>query len=164
MRRWPLAPLLLLVASACCGQLESRQEAAVQTWLECQDCEGSPLDSVVAIGRCAVPRLAEALHAGPPPARVATYRDYLFTLYAKVHTDTVPVGTAPSAPSAPARRAVAAVLGNYRLQYRSRAAYALGRIKGSAAVRALDSALADSSNTGSLRSDIRAARALAGGP
>ncbi len=58
----------------------------------------------------------------------------------------------------------AAVLGNYRQQYRSRAAYALGRIKGSAAVSALDSALADSSNTGSLRTDIQDARALAGGP
>ena len=82
-------------------------------------------------------------------------------LYAKVHNDTVPVGTSPSAP---ARRAVAAVLGNYRQQYRSRAAYALGRIKGSAAVSALDSALADSSNMGSLRTDIQDARALAAGP
>ncbi len=161
MTRGSLVPMLALAAGACCGPLDPGQEAAVQTWLECQDCEGAPLDSVVAIGRCAVPSLAEALHAGPPPAQVATYRDYLFMLYAKVHNDTVPVGTSPSAP---ARRAVAAVLGNYRQQYRSRAAYALGRIKGSAAVSALDSALADSSNMGSLRTDIQDARALAAGP
>jgi hypothetical protein len=156
-----VALLLALAAAGCCDPLKPQEEAAVQTWLECQDCESGALDSVLILGRCAVPRFAEALHAGPTAPQLATYRTYLLALYGTVRKDTTAVG---STPSLAAMNAVAAVLGNYRVQYRSHAAYALGRIGGTDAVRALDSALADSTNTGILRTDIMAARALAGGP
>jgi hypothetical protein len=123
-------------------------------WLECEECTEGELDSVLALGRVAVPTLAATLIDGPAPARLEEQRQHLLALYrrqveyARSHPR--------AAPTMSESQYMAVYAGNLLARYRTRSAIALERIGGPTAAEALQRAL-----TLPLRDDERAVVAAA---
>jgi hypothetical protein len=123
--------------------------------MECTECSDGELTALVALGDSAVTMLTQLILNGPPVARVNTLRRHVESRYNKVvdfSRDSEDSAWVPDRDTY-----VEVPIANYVATYRSRSAYALGRIRGSAARRALDSALVlDSVGVFPPRSDVSA--------
>lgn len=126
------------------------ERAQVAHWLECEECQGTELVSVMALGTRALPTLGRTLKTGPDSRRVLILRDHLknsyqtLVDYQKAH-GLAPVGTTQS-------QYVDRFLGNYDATYRVRSAIAIARIGGPQARQLL----AQGSVLPNLRPDVRA--------
>jgi hypothetical protein len=106
--------------------------------MECEECEASQRDSVLALGRDIVPLAAGFLLAGPPQSRVDSLEASLrrrharLRAYARTHAD---FHLPPEADY------VAVYVAGYQASYRSRSAVLLGLLGGAEARSALEEAL-----------------------
>jgi hypothetical protein len=139
-----LLVLLLGTCSSACArtpaQSQSNEDRVLQAWLTCEECSDGELDAVVKLGSAAVPRLAEALRAGPPQLVLDETRKRLTAThqsmvdYARTHADAaVPMSE---------RDYVDRHTENFIALYQKRAATGLGAIGGPDAKRELTDALA----------------------
>ena len=165
MRRTSLCVLLLLLmactpseqrepakpttpAAMTVEQTESARQALVE-WFECEECEEGQLEAVVKLGERVVPSLRAALLEGAAPATEELVRRDLLARYDELQQYS---RNHPEAKVASSKEEfVAMYVGNLHAQYRTRAAQALSRIGGPAAVRALEEGLGRAD-----RPDVRA--------
>ncbi len=121
-------------------------EPMVVRWMECNDCRGGELDSVVALGEPAVPLLTQFLRQGPPPERLDAFEARLDRTY---HRRGARNEISPDEFKATYSR-------GFRIGYQERAARALGRLGGGAAAESLR-AVPDDSVPPPVRDAIRCA-------
>jgi hypothetical protein len=132
------APALLACVGLALGACPPPPSSdAVDSWMQCVECDRGELDSVRALGAQALPRLRSYLLDGPEPGRKDSVERYLEQTQDSLMAD-------PSVPGAPLQLdktlQLRTFLGNLDATYRSRAARALQVIGGTAARAALDSA------------------------
>ena len=143
----------LLVSINGCNEPDSvRRRAAgevepmVVRWMECNDCRGGELDSVVALGEDAVPLLTQFLREGPQPERLDAFEAHVDSTYHRLGARNT---RSPDEFKATYSR-------GFRIGYQERAARALGRIGGGAAADSLR-AVPDDSVPPPVRDAIRCA-------
>lgn len=127
-----------------------RERARVDHWLECEECQGTELGSVLSLGTRALPTLGRSLKTGPDVHRVQLVRDHLQSSYHSLVGYQNAHGLAPIGISQ--SQYVDRFLGNYDATYRVRSAIAIARIGG---VQAKD-LLIQGSALPNLRPDVRA--------
>jgi hypothetical protein len=159
--------LVLCLVTLACGQGGSNQETiapsghgreTIDAWLLCQECSDGELDSLTALGKllpATVESLSTDLLAGPSPDRRANIEQQLRASFTE---DSVDELTADVAPTISSVEYIQVYKGNYVAVYRARAAIALGKIGGTRAGTALDSAIAGRlrPSSDSLRPDVKA--------
>lgn len=125
---------LFLFSSVLQAQDPRDAQLALLDWFECEECVNAELVRVVKLGSVVVPALARTLNEGPPPTRRALHRRELEAAYSQLQES-----------GANLSRSRSEYLATYQkrldLQYRQRAARALGRIRTHRALRALRAAL-----------------------
>ncbi len=130
-------------------QQVERANAALMSWLECEECQAGELKRVVGLGQPIVPTLAAVLKQGPSPASRASAEAHLRTTYREL----IEYRRRNKQPELPMseEQYVKTYLDNYEALHRLRAAEALGLIGGPAARKALEEAAQTN-----LRSDVGA--------
>jgi len=126
------------------------ERARVEHWLECEECQGTELGSVLSLSTRALPTLGRSLMTGPDPRRVLRLRDHLRNSYQGLVDYQTAHGPDSLGISQPAY--VDRFLENYDATYRVRSAIAIARI-GGARAKAL---LTQGSALTGLRPDVRA--------
>ena len=152
-----LSVLLVLGTAGCTQRTPPGIPPAVSRLMECIECQGAELDSVVAVGQPLVPVLRMLLTDGPPISQVEALRQ---TLELQLS------GTAVAPPPLPPEQRDSVIvkqLDDYRNVYRTRAAFALGAIGGQQARDALCQ-LDPGSLTQPVRDAVDSALARSGGP
>ena len=130
--------------------LTPAERAAVNHWLECEECRANELPTVVAIGVRAIPTLGTTLVRGPRDARTARLRQHLIHSYQSLAAYQTVHGLQPLIPTQ--AQYVERFLGNYEATYRIRSAMAVALIGGTRA----QTLLAQASSLPGLRPDVRA--------
>jgi len=130
--------------------LTPAEGAAVEHWLECEECRANELPTVVAIGVRAVPTLGTSLILGPGGVRTARLREHLIRSYQSLAAYRAAHGLQPLVPTQ--AEYIGRFLGNYRASYRIRSAMAVALIGGTRARNLLTQA----STLPGLRPDVRA--------
>lgn len=141
--------------AASAMSLAARESSAVLSFLECIECVDGELMAVEAMGDSALPLLGQLLIDGPPADRADRLRSHLDSQYLLLRDDLAQSGESEETPDRDAYLKVA--LDNNQATYRSRAAFALGRLRSADARRLLDSALRlDSSGAWPRRPEVTA--------
>lgn len=131
-------PVKPTTAAMSTEQAETARQALVE-WFECEECEEGQVEAVAKYGEQVVPSLRAALIEGAAPATEELTRRELETRYDELQRY---ARTHPEAKVTSSKEEfVAMYVGNLHAQYRTRAAQALSRIGGPAAVRALEEGL-----------------------
>ncbi len=122
----------------------------IVAWLECDECVDGELESVVKLGKAAVPNLVASLKKGAAPASLELVRRQLaanyeaLAEYAKTHPEAkIPMSK---------ETYIKTYLGNYIALYRVRSAMALAELGGPEARKALEAAV-----EANYRDDVRVA-------
>lgn len=150
-------PELPAPAAMSVEQTEAARQALV-AWFECEECEEGELQAVAEFGERVVPSLRAALLEGASAATEELVRHDLADRYRELQEY---ARTHPEARTASSKEEfVAMYLGNLHAQYKTRAAEALSRIGGAAAVRALEEGR-NRTNRPDVRASIEAALATA---
>lgn len=126
------------------------ERARVEHWLECEECQGTELGSVVSLGPRALPTLGRSLTIGPGMRQISVLRDHLRSSWNSL----VQYQSAHGLPSVGMSQSeyVDRFVGNYDATYRVRSAIAVAAIGGTQALALLQQA----STLSGLRSDVRA--------
>lgn len=141
-----VVPPLLLLAAACGEWASNRtltpeERRTVDAWLVCEDCMDGELDSVLALAarkrRVTLDALTRDLLAGPAPERRNHIERQLAGTYLRIRTYASDHHGAP--PALDSARFVSLFRDNTVDLYRKRAALALARVDGVAALPVLDS-------------------------
>jgi hypothetical protein len=161
-----LGYVLCLVALGCGGSQNQQapinpgqnNRATIDAWLLCHECTDGELESLTALGKllpAAVESLSTDLLAGPSAARRKFIEKQLLASFTEDSVDELTAGVTPTISSVDY---IQVYKGNYVAVYRARAAIALGKIGGTRAGTALDSAIAGQlrPSSDSLRPDVKA--------